>query len=688
MRNVLMAAAVALLIVNPGRAEKRPITPDDLWKVQRIGAPSIAPDGSQVVAEVTTWNMDKDEARSELYLFRSDVPGQTPLTRSGGRNSGPRWSPDGRHIAFVSTRTGDSVAQVYLIEPAGGEARRLTKLPYAPSGLKWSADGKTLFAIAWTWPGCATDAEHKKREQELKDAKAKGVVITEAAFRYWDRWLTDGKRPTVIAIDVATGGHRNLLAHTGKHLPPTEPSANDYDVSPDGKELCFTADNVDDPGRDANLDLFTLDTSKPDAAAKLLTGDNPSNDTQPAYSPDGKRIAFLRQTIKHFYADRNRVMVVDRAGGQPVEMCPPGRPLDRSANHLRWLPADDAHMPPTLLAEVEDRGYVKLGLFTMQDPARLLPAPSGDRSPDVARKNPTVAFLRSSFDRPGQLIVGDPRGNRRRVDTLNDSLTSEWKLGKVEEQYIDGAGNRPVQTWIVYPPNFDPAKKWPIVQMVHGGPHNAITNEFSYRWHPHVWAARGYVVAIVNFHGSSGFGQEFTDSITGDLGTKPLEDIMKVTDWLLKKPWADGDRMVAAGGSYGGYMMAWMNGHTDRFKAMVCHAGVYNWHSMMASDFVRGRERSLGAPPWGDLSRVDKQNAQRLAANYKTPTLVIHGEKDYRVPVTQGFEYYNTLRQKGVPTRLLYYPDENHWILKAHNALLWHREVFGWIEKYAPPGAR
>jgi len=235
--------------------------------------------------------------------------------------------------------------------------------------------------------------------------------------------------------------------------------------------------------------------------------------------------------------------------------------------------------------------------------------------------------------------------------------------------------------FVVYPPNFDDSKKWPLVQMVHGGPHNAFQNDFSYRWNPQVWAAQGWVVAIVNFHGSSGFGQEFTDSITGDLGTKPMTDIMKATEFLCAKPWIDKNRVAAAGASYGGYMMAWLNGHTDIFKTMVCHAGVYNWHSMLASDVVKGRERSLGAPPWGDLTKVDQQSPQRFAANFKTPTLVVHGEKDFRVPITQGIEYYNTLRQKGVPTRFLYFPDENHWVLKPQNSLLWHKEVFAWISK-------
>jgi dipeptidyl aminopeptidase/acylaminoacyl peptidase len=274
------------------------------------------------------------------------------------------------------------------------------------------------------------------------------------------------------------------------------------------------------------------------------------------------------------------------------------------------------------------------------------------------------------------------------ISHFNDAICSKWKLGKVEEVTFKGADDEKVRMWVVYPPDFDPKRKWPLIQVVHGGPHIGIMTDFSFRWNLQLWAARGYVIGCVNFHGSSGFGHKFADSITGDFGTKPMTDIMKATDWFEQQPWIDKKRMAAAGASYGGYMMAWLNGHTDRFQAMVCHAGVFDYHGQMASDVVRGRERALGAFPWNDISKVDRQSASRYSANFKTPTLILHGEKDFRVPHTHGLAYFNTLKLKGVPARLVYFPDENHWILKQGNSRLWHREVFAWLERYIGRGPK
>jgi dipeptidyl aminopeptidase/acylaminoacyl peptidase len=680
MRQTL--ALLALAIALPALAAPRPMTPEDLWKVKRVGPPSVAPDGKWCVVDVTTWDIDKDDSSSNLWLLSTDGKTQSQLTNTKGKNGGPKWSPDGKQIAFTSQRAGDDGPQVYVISPHGGEARRVSNMPMAPSGVKWSGDSKTIFCIAWTWPDASDDEAHQKKEKVLKEAKSKAVVIDDTQYRVWDKWIADGKRPMIFAIDVDTGKHRNLLAKSKRFLPPSEPppSANDYDVSADGKELCFVSDSAKDYGNDFNSDLYTLRLDG-DAEPKNITADNAWHDTNPVYSPDGTRIAFLRQTTKYFYADRHRLMLFDRESSKSAELT---AGFDRSCQNLKWLPDGKR-----LTFEAEHDGFVHIFFTGVDGKKPFTDDPkASERSIDFARPQRLGVFLRNSFNRPPAVFAHGP-GIKDPIplEHFNDDLVKEWNLGKVESMTFKGADDRDVQQWVIYPPDFDPKKKWPLVQVVHGGPHNGIMSEFSFRWNLQLWAAQGYVVGCVNFHGSSGFGQEFTDSITGDLGNKPLTDVMKSTDWFASQPWIDKERMAAAVGSYGGYMMAWLNGHTDRFKAMVCHAGVYDWHAMMASDIVKVRERALGAPPWENLDKVDRQSAQRLAANFKTPTLVLHGEKDFRVPVTQGLAYFNTLRQKGVPTRLVYFPDENHWILKPQNALVWHREVFGWLEKYIGKGA-
>ena len=697
-RRILVAICVLSItcsITSAGEITKRPITLEDLWKIKRLGKPSISPEGDWVAVDVTSYNMDDNSSTSHLWLCSTDGKTQKQLTTAKGGASGPIWSPDGKSIAFASKR-GDST-QIYVISPNGGEARQVSNLPMTPTGLKWSADSKTIYCVVKIWPDTPDDESYKKKEKARKDSKVQAYVIDDALYRVWDHWIADGKRPVVFAVDVASGKHKNLFANTKRTLPASGGSASDYDISPDGDEICFTSESTKELGMDFNTDIYAMPLDKPGDPVNLTT-DNPANDSSPVYMHRG--IAFLRQTTKYFYADRQRVMFLIRVAGK-IERREITKDLDRSCSNPQGVFTGLAGPSGANLVyfEFEDKGYLRIrGIdlhdFGQQDRYNLKAEKSrfSDSGLTTARGGAPAfhlkayyAFLRTNFDTPDELWAKG-RETDRRIDRFNDDLRSRWDLGPTKEVWIKGAENADVQMWIVYPPQFDPKKKYPLIQFVHGGPHNGITTGFHFRWNFHLLASKGYVVSCVNFHGSSGFGQKFTDSITGDMATKPFIDVMKATDYMENEPYIDKNRMTAVGASYGGYMMAWLNGHTDRFKAMVCHAGVYNWHSMMASDFVRGRERPLGAMPWGDQAKIDKQNPQRFAANFKTPTLVMHGEKDYRVPVTQGFEYYNTLRIKGVPTRLVYFPDENHWILRPQNSRLWYREFFAWLDKHVGSG--
>lgn len=675
----LIIGALELPLVAGSAAQgKHPITVEDMWAVKRPGAPSLSPDGRWAAVELTSYDMKENNSASDVWLLATDGSSQRRLTAHQAGSHAPAWSPDGNWIAFLSKREGDDEAQVYLISPTGGEARRLTKIPTGASAVKWFPDSKRIAFLSWVWPDLATDEEQAQRLKERRDAKVKAYIIDSTTFRYWDHWLADGRVPHLFVADVETGQHRDILAGTGVSVVRIEPSSGSYDISPEGTEIAFTADLSKDFGYEPNQDIVTI----PVAGGKWtnLTADNPAADANPRYSPDGKWITYTRQAIPNFYADRQRIALYERATGTRRVLT---ENWDRSAEPPTWS-ADSQR----LYFAAEDKARQPLWVLSVAGGAPK-PLVEGGTISNVARSGDgrTLAFLRTTLGAPPAVYAALADGTgERKVETFNDALAAGWLLGEAKEVVYKGWGGEPIQMWIIYPPGFDPKKKWPLLQIVHGGPHGAWMDQFHFRWNMHLFAGRGYVVAAVNFHSSTGWGQAFTDSTTGDYGRRELEDVEKGTDYLLAQGYIDPARLAAAGGSFGGYMMAWMNGHTSRYKAMVCHAGVYDWVSQMASDTVRGRDRALGGFPWEKPEKVLQQSAHWYAKNFKTPTLVVHDQQDFRVPVTQGFEYYTTLRMLGVPARLLYFPDENHFVLKPQNSRLWYKEFFDWVEKYAAKG--
>ena len=660
------------------RRKRPPLSVEALWAIQRVGALTLSPDGSLACAAVTRYDMARNEGDTSLWLFPTQLAGsrraRARKLTAGDKDSEPAWSPDGRLIAFAAKRRDDAEPQLYVIAPDGGEARRVTKLANGVSTLKWFPDGKRVAFVSWVWPELATEAQQAKRKKERAEAKVKAHVTERGEFRYWDHWLADGREPHLFVCDVASGRCRDVLAGTGLRLRQWDPGADEYDIAPDGREIALTFDPGDEPRMMARADLVVLDPGS--GKWRNLTSDSGMSDEHPRYSPDGRHIGYHAYDTQRAFNDQGHLRVIDRRSGAWSRLAPA---LDRATTRLDWTPDSAA-----LLFLCEDRGRVELHRLPLGAATSGRIVAGGTLGGFAcSRDGSVIAFDRSTSHHPPQLFAVRADGSgERAIEHLNDALLARHALGETREFTVKGWKGEPVQVFVTYPPNFDPARKWPLMHSIHGGPHNAHHDAWHFRWNTQAFAGAGRIVACVNYHGSSGFGQGFIETITGRYGEKELADHEAATDFLLAQGYVDRERLTATGGSYGGFMVAYMNGHVDRYKAFVCHAGCYDWVSMMATDGYRFFASELGAYHWEDEARVMRQSPHHYVGNAKTPTLVVHGEQDFRVPATQALQYYDTLKTKNVPARLVYFPDENHWILKPHNSRLWYREFFAWLDRW------
>ncbi len=657
-------------------ADRKPLTVDDMWAVQRVGTPALSPDGKTVAYTVSVYDMEENRANGDVWIV--PLAGGTPrrLTTNKASDGSPAWSPDGRRVAFTSKRDDDKVNQLYVISVDGGEPERLTEMPIAATNPTWLADGKRIAFVSHVIAGSESAADTKKALEAREKNKVKARVTENRLFRYWDRWLTDNEFPHIFVVDVGTKKVTDLLPGS-KLLFSLQEGTGSFDISPDGAWIAFEANGTPEPYRTLNSDVFLVSTAG--GAIKNLTASNPASDGNPVFSPDGKWIAYGVESKADGWPDWTRLAVMDTAGGSRRILT---EPLDISAGGWAW--SGDGR---TVVFHGESRA--RTNLYT-------IPAAGGTARP-IHRGGTTagaevspdgqVVFQRHTLSQPPELAVVRLDGSGVRALThINDELVGRIAWGSVEDVTFAGADGDPVQMFVVYPPDFDAKKKYPLVHLIHGGPVGTFGDGFSFRWNPQAFAAPGYVVPMVNFHGSSSFGQKWVESILGAHPDKPFTDVMKATDFLIAKGYVDERRMAAAGGSYGGFMVNWIEGHTDRFKALVSHAGVYDLLGQSASDAYYGRQHSYGGYPHTNLESIERWSPNRFAKNFNTPMLVLHGERDFRVPVTQGLELYGALTSKGVPARLVYYPDENHWILKGQNSKHWYGEVLGWLARWLKRG--
>jgi dipeptidyl aminopeptidase/acylaminoacyl peptidase len=670
------------------KGKRRSITVDDLWSLERLGTPSLSPDGAQAVVPLARYAMDDNKGISTLWLL-STLGGQPrALTQAGEKDGQPRWSPRGDLIAFTAKREQegrkDSEPQLYLIAPDGGEAMRASDVATGVEAYRWCPDGRRVLFISWVRPGLKGAKAQAAAHKAHGERKVTGYATSEAMYRYWDRNLPEGRVPHLHLLELPRAGGvgkaRDLFEGTPYELGRADPGEHSFDVSPDGTRVVFAFDPAPEKRVDGRFALAEIELAS--GRIRVIAQDADWDFSSPRYSPDGARIAFAasHQGAKHTMPSQLAIWQRKPARDQPAWEVASAEWDHEVHAPLHW--EDDGS---ALLFPAEQQGRTHLWRFDLED-RRAEVVVRGGWVSGFDKAAGTLVTVSDTAMNPGQAHVHLPGQAPRRIERFNDALMGKLELGRVEEQWFKGAQGDDVQMWVVYPPGFDPKKRHPLLHNIHGGPHTGPGDNWHYRWNTQVFAAQGYVVASVNYHGSSGFGYAFLDSITHRWGELELQDVEAATDRLLAQPWIDAKRVFATGGSYGGYMVAWMNGHVKpgRYQAYVCHAGCTDWVGMFADDAYTWHAKELGAWYWDDMAQVLKQSPHAFAKNFSTPTLVVHGALDYRVPDAQGLAYYNTLKARGVPARLLWFPDENHWILKPQNSRLWYAEYFDWLARHDP----
>jgi len=655
---------------------KHPITFDDMIKMRRVAEPQISPDGKWVAYTLATPDMDANRNASNIWMVSTAGGSPQQLTQSG-HDSSPVWSPNGKTIAFLSSRSGDS--QVYLLSLEGGEAQKLTKLSTGADIVKWSPDGKTIAFTSSVYPDCKDDDCNSKRDAEKEKNKVKAHVAEHLLYRHWTHW-NEGKRAHLFVVSAdSSAAPRDLTPGGDYDVPPDERGGpSDINFSPDSKELCFTAVTDKMEAISTNGDLFTVPVAG--GEIKRITA-QPGFDGEPVYSPDGRYIAYHAQLTPEYESDRWRVMLYDRQSAKNENL---SEGFNRSADELAWS-ADSKTIYFTAENETLKPVYA-MAARPGSEPKKIL-ADTYNAAVSFSHDGKTMAFERTTSTMPAELLAASSDGSGvRQLTHHNDSILAALEMNPPETFWFDGAEGTKVQAMLIRPPKFDAAKKYPMLVLLHGGPQTMWSDAWGYRWNAEVFSAPGYVTLMINRRGSTGYGQKFTDEITNDWGGKAYVDVMDGVDFALKKyAFIDGTKMAAAGGSYGGYMADWIATHNGRFKAIISHAGVYDKVAMYATEELWFEEHDLQGMPWSNPESYRKWGPVTYAGElgkFKTPTLVICGERDYRVPYTQSLEFFSALQRQGVPSKLVVFPDEGHWVLKPQNSQFWYKTFLDWLALY------
>jgi dipeptidyl aminopeptidase/acylaminoacyl peptidase len=724
---------------------KHPFTFEDMMKLKRVGEPEVSPDGKWVIFSVVDVNLEANTKTPHIWIVPT-AGGQEKEIIADQDADRPRWAPDGKRFAFISMKEGGSQVWIAEFDGAGGNVtgvHRLTSIATEASGELWSPDGGNILFTSDVYPECDGDplAEQDCNAKKLKEAeqsKVKAQIFTHLLYRHWNAYR-EGKRSHIFAVSTKLPSTARLVAvppagkprpasfevsETPRDLTPGDYDApvfslggqDDYAFSPDGQEICYTSNHDKNPAASTNNDLWIVPVNFPPdakpadvlAKTKNITADNPASDSTPLYSPDGRYIAYRAQQRPGYESDRFRLMLYDRKSGEKKNLT---EDFDRWIGTFAWSPNSE-----NIYFSAENDGSApiyRMELFPRTWPSEFIPGFNDDLTLTADGKN--VLFTQMSIQGPTGIHsaptsfrlecpvapIGKTPEHRYTASAcelspatpithVNDSLLSQVSKSPLESFWFTGAHGDPVEGFLVKPPNFDASKKYPVKFLIHGGPQGAWGDDWSYRWNPELFAAptaaapSGYVVIMINFHGSTGYGQKFIDAINGDWGGAPFEDLMKGLDYAEKTyPFIDKDRECALGASYGGYMANWVLGHTDRFKCIVSHDGMFNAESAWGTtEELWFNDWEFKGTPYSNRAMYQKWSPHQYATNFKTPTLVIHGQKDYRLDVSEGLQLFTTLQMEGVPSKMLYFPDEGHWVLKPQNSQLWYKTVNDWVDQW------
>jgi len=653
---------------------KHPLTVENLWALKRIGSFDLSPDGKQIVFDLTIYNMEENKGNSDIYLINIDGSDLHPLKNSDKNETNPKFSPDGKKISYLINN------QVHTCNLDGSEDIQLTDLYTGVVDYRWSHDGKKLLLTSNVYPDCGSQDCNKKVDEEKKKSKVNVRVLTHLMFRYWNRWL-NGKRSHLFLFNTVSKEYDDLNYKMHNDVPPLDlGSSSDFNFSPDDKEIAFTMNPDTVVAASTNNEIYIVevaDIKKDEKAAAKKISESKGNDNQPVYSPDGKYIAFTSMLVPGHESAQSYLVLYDRSGGRLKNLT---KGFDRSVGEIKWSPDSK-----TIYFTAENEIFKSIYKIDINSGKIVLVLKDHSNMGLIVSSNgKNIYFKQQKSTQPYEIFSMNENGKIQQITSLNKELLSNIEMIPIDTFWTKGAEGVNIQSILVKPPFFDPSKKYPLIFLIHGGPQGHWEDDFHYRWNTELFASKGYVVIAPNPTGSTGYGQDLTNAVSTDWGGRPYIDLMNVCDYSIKNfKYIDPENTFAAGASYGGYMINWIEGHTDRFNALVSHDGVFNTISSWGTtEELWFNEWEFKGTPWENRELYEKWNPQRFIQNAKTPMLIVQGANDFRVFEGQAFQLFTSLQKLGIDSKLLYFPDEYHFVVKPQDARFWWNSIFEWFENY------